>query len=147
MQGFRHRCCEWIYCCCVQKNESFETYPSLNMLIDSPHDEVKLWPCQHQNSQQSGDGSVNHRGKHMLQCDGWALVSVADRCQEALWQSGTWERQMNWRLNPKPQTLLWGKLLNGCIWFLLQVTTLPQMKANDAGDEVHQYGEEHQEGS
>lgn len=50
----------------------------------SPHDEVKLRPGQHENAQQRGDGSVDHRGKHVLQSHSGALVSVSNRRQEAL---------------------------------------------------------------
>lgn len=55
----------------------------------SPHDEVKLGPGQHENAQQRGDGSVDHRGKHVLQSHSGALVSVSNRRQEALrWREG-----------------------------------------------------------
>lgn len=64
----------------------------------SPHDEVKLRPCQHENAKERGDGSVNHGGEHVLQRHCRALVSVADRCQKALQQRNEgWEKKMSWK--------------------------------------------------
>lgn len=54
----------------------------------SPHDEVELRPRQHENAEQRGDSAVNHRGKHVLQGHRRTLVSVANRCQEALRRRG-----------------------------------------------------------
>lgn len=55
----------------------------------SPNDEFKLWSCQHENTQQRGDRTVKHRGKHALQGRCSTLVSVSSSYQEALrWGEG-----------------------------------------------------------
>lgn len=79
------------------KNAHPHTYTDADTRSISPHDEVKLGPCQHKNAQQRGDRSVNHRGKHMFQSHCRALVSVANRCQEALRRRGRWGGEMSWK--------------------------------------------------
>lgn len=73
------------------------TYTDADTPSASPHDEVKLWPGQHKNAQQRGDRSVNHRGKHVLQSHCGALVSVSNRCQEALQWRGRRRGEMSWK--------------------------------------------------
>lgn len=34
-----------------------------------PYNEVKLWEGQHDDTKERGEGSVSHRGKHMLQSE------------------------------------------------------------------------------
>ena len=59
------------------------------MHAHSPNDEFKLWTCQHENTQQRGDRSVKHRGKHAVQGRCSTLVSVSGSYQEALrWGEG-----------------------------------------------------------
>ncbi len=101
--GCREYCWVSEYChSLTPKNDLSNTHTCRQTDADthsvSPHDEIKLWPCQHENAQQRGDRSVNHRGKHVLQSHCRALVSVANRCQEALRRRrGRWRGEMSWK--------------------------------------------------
>lgn len=78
-----------------------------------PHDEVKFGPGQHENTQQRGDRAVNHRRKHVLQRHRRALVSVANRCQEALRkrEGGRWGREVSWKSCRSHKTCACGEAL------------------------------------
>lgn len=47
--------------------------------------EVELRSCQHEHSKQGGEGSIQNRGKHVLQGQDRPLISVSDGSEEGLY--------------------------------------------------------------